>query len=334
MSKGNIAAAVLEGSGLGAVLRRVPAWRGLLIVNHHRVGDGTGWTTGRDVWSATAEQLDAQMAFLSRNFELVGPDELCDAVGGLRGRRVAVTFDDGYRECHDVALPILRSHGVRAVFFLTTGFIDGTRGAWWDEITWMVSRSGRPSIPADGWLPAPVPIDGPRRDPGILRLHAYYKTLDGDRAEGFLDYLAGVTGSGRRGPASTREEWLSWDMVREMRQAGMGFGGHSVNHPVLARQSPERQLAEIGGSLGRIEQELQERPRLFSYPEGTRGAFDATTKAALRECEVRLAFTNHGGILGERPSDPYEVPRIGMDRTMPATRFRAITALPRHLARR
>src|SRR4051794_17646093 len=163
MPKRDRAAALLEGTGLGAVLRRVRAWRGLLAANPPRVGDGTRWPTGHEVWSATADQLEQQARFLSRHFEVVGPDELVDAVSDRRGRRVAVTFDDGYRECHDIALPILRSYGVPAVFFLTTGFLDGTCAAWWDEVTWMVTRSAVKRIPADGRLPAPVAVDGPRR---------------------------------------------------------------------------------------------------------------------------------------------------------------------------
>jgi peptidoglycan/xylan/chitin deacetylase (PgdA/CDA1 family) len=38
----------------------------------------------------------------------------------------AVTFDDGMRNNHEVALPILREYGIRATVYVTIGFIDGT----------------------------------------------------------------------------------------------------------------------------------------------------------------------------------------------------------------
>jgi peptidoglycan/xylan/chitin deacetylase (PgdA/CDA1 family) len=38
----------------------------------------------------------------------------------------AITFDDGMRNNHEVALPILREYGIAATVYVTIGFIDGT----------------------------------------------------------------------------------------------------------------------------------------------------------------------------------------------------------------
>ncbi len=54
-----------------------------------------------------------------------------------------VTFDDGYRDNYDLAFPVLKRHGVPGVFFITTGFLDQRRVAWWDDISWMVKTSSR-----------------------------------------------------------------------------------------------------------------------------------------------------------------------------------------------
>lgn len=310
MSKGNKAAAVLELSGLGALLRRRPPWRGVLLLNHHRVGDGTRWSTGRDVWSATAEQLDDQLDFLARNFDLIRPEDLVDVLHDPRARAVGITFDDGYRECYEIAYPILRAHGAAAVFFLTTGFLDGVRTAWWDEITWMA---------------------GPSREASVASLVAHYKTLPDRRAEDFLDYLAEATGSGRRDPAASQSEWLTWEMVREMRSGGMSMGAHTVNHPVLARHGRDTQHAEIVGSIERIAEEIGERPALFSYPDGTRGSFDGTSRDLLDESGVRLAFSNYGGIAQPGRWDPYDIPRISLGHQMTRHRFRGIATLPLQL---
>jgi peptidoglycan/xylan/chitin deacetylase (PgdA/CDA1 family) len=331
VSKGNKAAAVLELSGLGALLRRRPPWRGVLLLNHHRVGDGTRWSTGRDVWSATAEQLDDQLGFLGRNFDLIGPEDFVDVLRDPRARAVGITFDDGYRECYEIAYPILRAHGAAAVFFLTTGFLDGVRTAWWDEITWMAGRCERPGLPANGWLPAPLVLTGPSREASIASLVARYKTLPDRRAEDFLDYLAEATGSGRRDPRGAQGEWLTWEMVREMCGGGMSMGAHTVNHPVLARHGRESQRAEIAGSIERIAEETGERPSFFSYPDGTRGSFDRTSRALLEESGVRLAFSNYGGIAQPGRWDPYDIPRISLGHQMTRHRFRGIATLPLQL---
>src|ERR1700755_1848024 len=130
-----IAAAALERSGLGALLRLAPAWRGLVVLNYHRIGTPGDTSLDRAMWNATVEDFDAQVGFLARNFDVVGPGEAGPAADG---RRVLITFDDGYRDNHAAAMPILRAHGATATFFLTTGFLDAPRLAWWDEVAWMV----------------------------------------------------------------------------------------------------------------------------------------------------------------------------------------------------
>src|SRR5215213_9813160 len=114
MSRGNLAAAALETTRVGAMLRVMRPWRGVLIFNHHRVGPDPG-AQGRGLWSGTPEQLKEQLAFMCQHFDVVAPDELDPDTGG-RGARVMLTFDDGYRECHELVRPILRAHGVRAAF--------------------------------------------------------------------------------------------------------------------------------------------------------------------------------------------------------------------------
>ena len=44
--------------------------------------------------------------------------------GKLPARSACITFDDGYVDNHDVALPILLRHGLPATFFIATGFLD------------------------------------------------------------------------------------------------------------------------------------------------------------------------------------------------------------------
>jgi len=55
--------------------------------------------------------------------ELMG-DSAPSAEGGGDRPLVALTFDDGYVDNHEHALPALKDRGLSAEFFITTGFID------------------------------------------------------------------------------------------------------------------------------------------------------------------------------------------------------------------
>jgi hypothetical protein len=149
----------------------------------------------------------------------------------------------------------------------------------------------------------------------------------------FLERLSKVTRSGRRPPHDDDGDWMTWDDVRQLVRAEMIIGAHSVTHPVLASLSPEGQHEEISGSLGRLEQELGWRPQFFSYPIGSRRAFDDRSRAAAAASGVRLAFSNYGGLARPRRWDPYDVPRTNVGRGTTATAFRAMSAAPRVFAR-
>jgi peptidoglycan/xylan/chitin deacetylase (PgdA/CDA1 family) len=330
-SSGQVLARGLAWSGVGRALRSVGSWRGALVLNYHRVGDASRSDLDRALWSASAEQLDRQLGFIARNFEVIGPAQLADAAAARRGRRVLVTFDDGYRDLYTLAFPVLEAHGVRATLFLCSGFVDGIATAWWDEIAWMLRSSPQRELAPGAWSRDPLPLSAPGLEHSIERVNLAYRELEPAPAERFLEALAETTATARR----TRDaaDWITWDMAREMRAAGHEIGGHTVNHPLLARLPVARQRAEIAGSLDRIEAELGERPRWFSYPVGLRDAFNADTRMCLREAGVELAFSNYGGYVRPASLSPYDVPRSNIGPALEGATFRAVLTLPQVCAR-
>ncbi|MDX6720873.1 MAG: hypothetical protein QOJ63_3127 [Solirubrobacteraceae bacterium] len=328
MGRADALASAIERTPLGAVLARVPAWRGVLVLTYHRIGSPYG-AHDPSLWSATGEQLDGQLRFLARNVDVVSGDELPDALERPRGRRVALTFDDGYRDNYELAYPALRAHGLPATFFLATGFIDRPRVAWWDEISWIVRSSPRDGIAADGWLAAPVRFGPGERSAATRVLVERYWSLPEAGTEAYLRWLARACETGRADPASAATTWMTWEMVREMRAGGMAFGAHTVDHPVLARCTSGRQGLEIGDSVARLREQLGEPVSLFAYPVGGRGMFDDTTRAHLREAGITHAFAFHGGHRRSGGHDPLDVPRTAAK----AGRVRAAAVLPQVFAR-
>jgi peptidoglycan/xylan/chitin deacetylase (PgdA/CDA1 family) len=266
-----------------------------------------------------------------RHFEVVSPADVGEAMRAPRGRRVALTFDDGYRDSHDVALPVLRAHGVPAGFFPITGFVDRPRVPWWDEIAWMVRTSPRASVAAGPWLEAPLPLGDGDREPAVRALLGRYRSVPGGESEGFLDFLAEATGSGRHPPGGASELWLTWDMVRALHAAGMTIGGHTASHPLLPTLSPEGQREEIASCRRRIEAEVGAPMKVFAHPAGR---FDAHTRACLAHEGVELAFAHSGGYARRRGKwDPYAVPRTSVSRRVDARRLVGTLTLPRLFAR-
>lgn len=329
----SLATRTLGATGLGRMLRRLGRWEGVLVLNYHRVGDWSDPLWDRGLWSASAPALAEQLGVLAREAEVVRADELEAAVHAGRGRRVALTFDDGYRDNHDVALPALRAAGLQATFFVATGFLDRPRVPWWDEVAWMVRRSPRPFLPATGPLAGPIAWGpGDDREPQVRAIAAALKPLRPAELEALLDDLADATGSGRC-PVDWTRHWMTWDMVRALREGGMAVGAHTIGHPMLSALDADEQRAEIEGSLARLRAELGEPVTLFSYPYGLPSAHDARTIAILREAGVETAFTYFGGVARPGGWDPLAVPRASVAWSMDGAQFRSLVTLPRAFAR-
>ncbi|HWD11539.1 MAG TPA: polysaccharide deacetylase family protein [Solirubrobacteraceae bacterium] len=332
-SRRDRAAALLAKPVLRSIARRLPRWRGVVVLNYHRIGTSDGQPWDRTLWNADAESFDAQLATLARHADVLAPQDAERFAREDRpGRRVLLTFDDGYRDNYEIAYPLLRRHGLTATFFPATGFLDRVRAAWWDELAWMVRHATRERIPAGDPFPYALSL-GPEQDGTIAALAARYKELSDEDTEPFLVAVAAATGAGRCEPSHCRELWMTWEMLRELQAAGMQIGGHTVTHPILARLPLERQREEIDGCAERLEQELGRPMSWFAYPVGARDSFTAQTQQLLAERGVRLAFSFYGGFASYARWNALDVPRIHVSASHGPELLQAMLWLPRLLAR-
>jgi peptidoglycan/xylan/chitin deacetylase (PgdA/CDA1 family) len=326
MSKADVIARATEATGLGRLARRLGSWQGLVALTYHRVGlpDESYYAAS---WDATPALFEEQVRLLAKEFDVIGPEDLAEALRAGRGRYVLITFDDAYRDNFDEAFPILRRYGARATFFITTGFVDGRQLSWWDEIGWMVHMSPKTELRADGWLDGAVSLKSKDRELAVRALTDRYKVLPAENALEFMDVLAEATGSGRH-PKDGHDPWMTWDNIRELHSAGMHIGGHTVNHPVLARLTPDAQEREIVGCKQRIEAELGEPMRSLSYPDGGRDSFNQETRRILADNGVEFGFSYYGGYRTFADWDSYDVRRRWLSRSVTRDRFALMLTLP------
>src|SRR5690349_14080197 len=117
-------AAVLEFTGalVAAMhLRRIAPVRTVTIVTFHRIDERRADEPyDPDTVDATPAQFRRHVAMLARVGTPIGMETL---LAGLEGAKlppnpIMITFDDGYRSCRDIALPILQELGVPATFFI------------------------------------------------------------------------------------------------------------------------------------------------------------------------------------------------------------------------
>jgi peptidoglycan/xylan/chitin deacetylase (PgdA/CDA1 family) len=311
--KRELLARVCTRAGFTRALEAMPQRRTLIVLNYHRVGNADETPFDSGVFSATAEQFDSQIAYFKRRFHMATLEEVFAMLDGdaPRGTSVLITFDDGYLDNYTVAFPILRAHGVQAVFFLPTAFIGTGRLPWWDMIAYIIKKSVKKRIHLA--YPEPAIFDltgegGKRTSMQILQLFTQPAVKDPERFIADLERVCEVSR-----PKGTAERcFLDWDEARDMQQNGMAFGSHTHSHEILTKLSPELQREEARHSRQILEFELNRCVDILAYPVGLKHCFSADTVSALKQTGYRAAFSFYGG--SNRPGriQPFDIRRHGV----------------------
>jgi peptidoglycan/xylan/chitin deacetylase (PgdA/CDA1 family) len=309
------------------LLETMPKRRGLLILNYHRIGNAEETPFDSGVFSATTEQFNSQITYLKRRFHMATLEEALSMLDGEvpRGTSVLVTLDDGYLDNYTLAFPILRRHGVQAVFFLPTAFVGTGKLPWWDVIAYIIKHSAKEHIHLE--YPEPANFDligeGPKQvSVRILRLFTQAVVKD---PEHFITELEKVCEVSR--PQGRVERcFLDWNEAREMQQHGMAFGSHTHSHEILTKLSPEMQREEARCSREILEHELNRRIDILAYPVGLKHCFSADTISALKQTGYRAAFSYYGGSNRQGEIQPFDIRRYGVS-DLSFARFRMQTTL-------
>jgi peptidoglycan/xylan/chitin deacetylase (PgdA/CDA1 family) len=330
IAKREIAARLLDRSGLGRVCDHLPGRRGLVALGYHRIGNPEATLLDRGMFSATAEEFDAQLRYLKSSTDVIGLDDVETVLRGKRGRAVLLTFDDGYRDNYEVALPLLRAHGVPATFFLTTGFLDRPTVPWWDLISWMVRSTRQSDLELPRWVRWKRSLGQRDQDCTILALVTRCKSLPHQaRAEFLGDLEAALEVDSREAERQFAGTlWMTWDMARAAKAAGMDLGAHTVSHPSLVHLCRQRQLEEIVECARRVREETGEAPRALSYPFGGLDRVNADTRACLREAGIPLCFSYYGGYNHPNGVDRFDLRRIRLSRLGSLDAFKFVVRLP------
>ena len=239
------------------------------------------------------------------------------AAGTLPARALAISFDDGYADNHEVALPILQQHGLPACFFIATGALDGGR-MWNDSIVETLRCTHRDEIDLSGL--------GVGLDASLDRLAGRHATGTTAQRRQLIDRLLPVVKylpPAARGAAVTRiaecagidpdelprDLMMSSAQVRDLRRAGMQIGAHTVTHPILAALPAADARREIADSQRFLQDLLAEPVTLFAYPNGKPGRdFSDESVQIVHDLGFTAALSTAPGAAGPG-SDLFRIPR-------------------------
>jgi peptidoglycan/xylan/chitin deacetylase (PgdA/CDA1 family) len=275
----------------------------LAILIFHRVVAQRDPLVPSEPDAATFAEL---LRLLAQNFTAL---RLTDAVARLRAgtlppRALCITFDDGYANNHDVALPILKAQGIPATVFVAPGFLNGGR-MFNDTLIEALRRApAQFDLSAEGLGVLQLP-DAAARMRAVGTVIAALKHLPPDERLRAAQRIAE-----RCGAPLPNDLMMSDEQVRQLHRAGIEIGAHTMTHPILTRIDADSARREIADSKHTLEALLGAPVTMFAYPNGRPHQDYAAEHVRLaKECGFDCALsTAWGSATGQ--ADFWQLPRL------------------------
>lgn len=302
LSNSSVTKWVLQAAG-DLIASRNPSAARLCVVNYHRILDRPDPMLESEPDLATFRW---QMALLAECFNVMPLREAIAALreGRLPPRAVCITFDDGYRSVHDLALPVLREFGLPATVFVTSGHV-GQGNMWNDRIIHALQTLPPHLLDLSGLglgTYALQTLEDRKRSAHSLTEASKY--LPPAARAALVEHLERLAG-----PDHAHDLMLTAEMVANLDRHGVEIGAHTVTHPILTSLDDASARDEIRTGKEQLESMLGKPVRLFAYPNGKVGKdFDARHVAMVREAGFEAAFTTSVGAI-TRDHDRFQCPR-------------------------
>jgi peptidoglycan/xylan/chitin deacetylase (PgdA/CDA1 family) len=250
----------------------------------------------------TPETFARHLTWLTEEYSVLPLHEIVARHGSgapLPARACAITFDDGWRDNLEHALPALELRGLPATIFVVTERV-GSQGAFWpDEVCRRMA-----SLPLDRQreLARGLGADGVG-DP-VASLLDHLKRVSESARPGLLETLRSQT----EAPADGGRELLDWDDLARLARAGIDIESHGATHAILTGLPEDAVERELRSAREDLLARGHGRHELLAYPSG---GHDARVRAIAGRVGYRHAFTTEPGLLSAG-SEPLALPRIGL----------------------
>ena len=250
------------------------------------------------------------LGWLKKHFDCVPLMDILQP-GSLRSERpkVALTFDDGWRDNAVNAYPLLQKYQVPASIFLSTDFIGSRQRFWWESIgeTLWNSHGEKARAHLIDCLqqlgrPLPVLCDDPdvqRRSLALLHFLQNLKTLSAHDLNRLTDEC----------PQESLPQALDWHQVRSLEASGLiRFGPHGASHAILTGLDDQTLDEELSRSRQALLNGCNRPLPVYCYPNGDN---DERVRQHVADHDFPFALGTGTGIY-RGANDPLALPRFGV----------------------
>lgn len=278
--------------------------RALTVLMFHRVlpSDDPTFAFAEKEFTFSVEGFRRTLDFVACHYNVVDLSQVRGAIDGqgqLPNCPLLITFDDGWRDTVEYAMPELKKRGLPALLFLATEVVDLEHARWWQDATVAV-------------------LANPQAAPKLLE--ALGMSADVSIQTGYSQHvaarLAGMPDVQRRlvihqaDPQVLKKnderQMVTADDLRRWTDNGFELGGHGHSHsPIAYATDPRAEVLDCRRHLRALGLE----DLSLSYPHGVKN--DAS-RELLKEAGFEVVFDSTPCLanVSNLPRLRFDVPRI------------------------
>lgn len=215
----------------------------------------------------TPDTFRAQLKWLLKNkFEFVSLNEIND--GGGKGRRVALTTDDGFVENYTCIAPILADYKIPATFFILNNCIDNKDLMWMNKLFAIEHVMGANHTKQQVYN---ILRDRKKLSHDLQNLKSVYREIPMKQKEEIVNEVW----SSNNLPALSEymdqyKPYMSSKQINELLASGYTIGSHTRSHPRCAQLTFSELETEIIDSMDELRKSFKTSIDFFAYPFGSR----------------------------------------------------------------
>lgn len=302
---------LLYGSGLLGLYHRLRNRRTLTVIMFHRVLDpgDPRWASCDPDYTLAADLFARCLEFFGRHFNVVGAAQVLAARRGgapLPPRALLITFDDGWADNVEFALPRLQAAGMPGLLFVVADAIDRRRPFYQEQLVsaWRLGRLAtaelQQALVAEGQAAAPAPAND---NASLRRLIGELESMPRAARERVLAALDPRLDDGHRSMVAGAE-------LATLLHGGVDIGLHGKTHEPLPRVDDLD--AELGGARAQVAARLPAAaaPSTMSFPHGR---YDADIARRAQAAGYELVFTSVPVLNPAGPAPGWLLGRLGFE---------------------
>lgn len=304
-------------SHLPGLIRALSSSRGVIFTLHRVLPDAPADFAPNAILQVRPDFLEyCILRVRALGLDIVSMDEAVERLTAARPPKkpfVVFTFDDGYKDNLEYALPVLRRHDCPFTLYVPTALVDGVGEVWWQAIEDIIAQRDAIAIQqGDDVTHLDTRTNGQKQ---AVYDNLYWRLRKMPEAERVEQLRAFATSHGYDLEKQCRTLIMDWQELRQFADDPLcTIGAHTVHHYELAKLPIEQARSEMLQSAEVLHTQFGERPTHISYPIGGLASAGAREFELARELGFRTGVTTRpGGLYARHSQSLHALPRISLN---------------------